>query len=320
VRLECGLAIDCCGNELIVRESIIVCLTDHLDERARKRLHDDGGTVWLSICFREQPIEPTRPLSVDECGSLLPECVHARVRDDVCIKVTTEAPEPRSPCSACSDPCCDGCLLLARIRFRAGHPIGAGDIDNSVRRPIAQFETTRVSRIGWTHGARYTRSETRELLRKGLYLQFSRPVHASTLYARGVFDLWAIEGGGGRRGGIYHIDTEPEPAAGELVTSVVFHDRTDEVRQPGDRLLITLRTSFILDECCRPVDGEHVGGLVPIAEDYERWRRDDPPNRAPCTQPPPGQLLPWASGNGIPAGTFESWIYVGPAAGGHEVE
>jgi hypothetical protein len=75
---------------------------------------------------------------------------------------------------------------------------------------------------------------------------------------------------------------------------------------------VILRTDFILDECCRPVDGENVGGRVPTiteyAEKYGPWR-EEPPHHGDCEVPPVG-YLPWTSGNGVPGGTLVSWFYI----------
>jgi hypothetical protein len=323
VMVQCGLGLDCLGNEIVVRNPSTVRLADHMSIEDRRRLRCEGGTVWLSICFREQLIQPSRPLAVDECGAALADCIHAMVRDDFCIRVAFERPDVHPVCSACSDPCCDACLVLAKIEVPHGHPITEDKIDNTVRHPFAAFDTTRIDRIGWTHGAQYTREEASALLRKGLYFHFTRPVHASTVTAPGVFDLWAIEGGRGRRGLIYHIDTRPESEDKEMVRWVRFQNLTDEVLQPGDRVLVMMRAGFVLDECCRSLDGDHTGGLLCIAHDYKAWDRSSEVPQQPCVQPPPRQLLPWTTGNGEPAGNFESWFYIeadspppGPYPGG----
>lgn len=310
VVIQCGIAIDCCGNEIVVREPRTVALADHLSDDQRRRLGAEGGVLWLSICYREQEVQPTRPLSVDECGTSPAACVHAMVRDDFCVRVSPERPERRSACSACSDDCAEGCLLLARVRVEKDCRVGEQAIDNAVRRPMAAYDTTRIDRIGWTHGAQYTREEASGLLTKGLFFHFTRPVRASTVTAPGVFDLWAIEGGRGRRGLIYHIDTraETEPDA-ELVRWVRFQNLTDEVLQPGDRVLVMMRSGFVLDDCCRSLDGDHAGGLA-IDRDYAAWDRSNEVAAPPCVQPPPRQLTPWLSGNGEPAGNFESWFYI----------
>ena len=72
-------------------------------------------------------------------------------------------------------------------------------------------------------------------------------------------------------------------------------------------MLVIVRTCFILDECCRPVDGNHIGGRVPILPEYKEYDRSQTPGA--CAHPPLS-FGPWTSGNGTPGGTFESWFYI----------
>jgi len=79
-----------------------------------------------------------------------------------------------------------------------------------------------------------------------------------------------------------------------------------------------VRCGFILDECCRPVDGLNVGGRVPhIGTDYMPCAaKPGPEVSIPCGVPPWG-YAPWVSGTGTGGGTFESWIYVEDSRGTH---
>jgi hypothetical protein len=86
-----------------------------------------------------------------------------------------------------------------------------------------------------------------------------------------------------------------------------FHQTSRETLQEGDRVLIVVRTGFILDECCRPVDGNHIGGRVPILPECKEYDRSQTPSA--CAHPPLS-FGPWTSGNGTPGGTFESWFYI----------
>jgi hypothetical protein len=151
-----------------------------------------------------------------------------------------------------------------------------------------------------------------------LEIQFSRPVRASSIH-RGVIDVWVIEGGRGRSGNIYHKAGKfvHKPREG-YVDRIRYRDVSEETLEPGDRVLIILRTNFILDRCCRPVDGEHVGGRVPLLPEchaYHHEEHDGEPHHEERHHPeeclePPGHPGPWTSGNGNPGGTFESWFYI----------
>jgi hypothetical protein len=90
--------------------------------------------------------------------------------------------------------------------------------------------------------------------------------------------------------------------------------------------MIIIRGDFILDACCRPIDGNHVGGRVPQLPAYVKPETEQPAQQGrgaqdarghhePCKEPapcvnPPGGIGPWTSGNGTVGGTFESWFYV----------
>jgi len=70
-------------------------------------------------------------------------------------------------------------------------------------------------------------------------------------------------------------------------------------------VLITVRTAFLLDRCCRPVAGTHVGGKVPLID----ASRAGEERTAGCAVPPSG-VGPWTSGNGFGGDVFESWFFV----------
>jgi hypothetical protein len=134
-------------------------------------------------------------------------------------------------------------------------------------------------------------------------------VLASTI-CRGVIDTWVIEGSKGRRGNIYNKPGElvDKPHDG-LVDRIFYRDTSDDTLEPGDRVLVTLRTDFILDKCCRPVDGENVGGRVPVLPEYAERFGVQPHRYEECCRPAVGYGR-WTSGNGTPGGTFESWFYI----------
>ena len=91
-----------------------------------------------------------------------------------------------------------------------------------------------------------------------------------------MVELTGIESGAGRSASIYNIEGEfVDLPADELHRRAFAYRRTtDETLQYGDRLLITVRGDFILDECCRALDADHLGGGVPLPGDAElRARR-----------------------------------------------
>ena len=263
--------------------------------------------LWVSLCFCEQPVDPARPVLPDACGAS-PDCVFGKLRDAVRVRVSQEQPPEETSCDSCCSPCADPCVVLARIdKVVLGQPL---TIQNEVRRPITPYLATRIKEVSWVHGATYTMEKACEIL-ESLTIRFTRPVLTSTL-RRGVVDVWVIEGGTGRHADIYNRDgtiAVPEylPDPRETDT-LIFKADTDETLQHGDRVLITIRTAFLLDHCCRPVDGENIGGRVPAISGSPHGELNGSPSHD-CPRSPLS-FGPWTSGNGSPAGTFESWFFV----------
>src|SRR6185436_8941650 len=308
VLIRCGLAYDCEGNELVVRRDLPVDLLAHLTPQAARELEENAPpTLWLSLCYCEQPVDPARPVLPDACGAS-PDCVFGKLRDAVRVRVSLEAPREDERCEACCSSCADPCVLLARIDcFVPGKALAPEQIDNGVRRPLTRYLPTRVAAVSWSHGAEYTVDEAASLL-ASLEVRFTRPVLSSTVRP-GVMDVWIVEGGGGRHADIYNRDGAAAAPDSPLSDRLIFTDGSEESLQDGDRVLITVRTGFLLDHCCRPVDGENVGGRVPILEGSPFAREPIGGPLAECLRPP-GGLKPWTSGDGAPAGTFESWFFV----------
>ena len=307
VQITCGLALDCEGNELIIRYPLAVDLWQELSPEDRKRVKPEGQTIYVSLCYCPLPVGPVRPVLLDTCGATS-ECVYGKVKDSIRVQVTVDPPKPDDRCETCCTPCADPCLLLARINgFTPGQPLAPEQIENGVRRMIGLYPFVTITGMSWTHGAEYTAEEARNFLEDGITLQFSRPVLTETI-TRGVVDLWVIEGGRGRHADIYNMDGDyVDVPTTRTTTRLKFHQTSRETLQEGDRVLVIVRTCFILDECCRPVDGNHIGGRVPILPEYKEYDRSQTPGA--CAHPPLS-FGPWTSGNGTPGGTFESWFYI----------
>ena len=312
--VDCGLALDCHGNEIVVRRPQPLDPWTELSQRERRRVeqHSDGSTLYLSICYCEQPVDPVRPVLVDACGAVA-ECTYGKLRDAFKLRVSTEPPPEDRRCEPCCQPCEEPCLLLAVIRgYRRDKPISDAMIDNAVRRRIGTYAPTTITGISWTHNAEYTQDEAHRILgtdpsSQGLKVTFSRPVLVSSL-TRGVVDIWVVQGGATRRGDIYALEGEFVGLTGTTTQEFRYQYTGDETLDPGDRVLITIRGPFILDECCLPLAGLHVGGRVPILPDEEFKPFDRTPRWERCAEPRLHGYGPWASGGG--AGNFESWFFV----------
>jgi hypothetical protein len=317
IKITPGIALDCEGNVIVVRCPIYIDVFSGLSRREQDLVANSKQIppIWVSICFCEQPIEPSRPLMQDSCSET-PDCVYGKLRDWFSIRISLEEPVDDSRCMPCCEPCPVDCLLLARIdQFRPGEPLIEDQIDNSVRRILSLYNPTTITGINWVHNANYPRNRAEELLGTndpdaGLRIHFSRPVLTETLQ-RGVVDLWVVEGGPGRRAGIFSMEGAfvglPDPKIQRTVDELIYRQTTRESLQNGDRVIVTVRCDFILDECCRPVDGNHVGGRVPLLSDCNENQPET--GYRECVHPPLN-YMPWTTGNRSPGGTFESWFFI----------
>ena len=164
VLVHCGLALDCEGNELVVRHSLCVDLWQELSPEDRQRVNPQGQSLYISLCYCPLPLGPMRPVLVDACGATS-ECHYGKVRDSVRAKVTVDKPEEDERCETCCTACCDPCLLVARINnFIPGHPLTADQVDNDVRRMIGPYSHVKITGISWTHGAEYNAQEAKSIL------------------------------------------------------------------------------------------------------------------------------------------------------------
>jgi hypothetical protein len=331
IQIDCGLALDCQGNELVLRKPIPVDLLRLLSPQESEQVKHSLRSVYVSVCYCENEVNPMRPVLPEACGAAI-DSAFGKVQECVRVSVTLNRPEHDHRCETCCEPCKNPCVYLARIDcFVPGHPLQPHQIHNEVQRPISQYDPTAIAGISWRHGHTYTQEEAQDLLgtedqdgskQRGLEIRFTRPVRASTIH-RGVMDVWVIEGGRGKSGNIYNKsgELEFEPDEG-YVDRIWYRDTSGETLEPEDRVLISLRTDFILDHCCRSVDGENTGGRVPLLPEHHRHhdeRHEEKEHEGEhhahehhareCWEAP-GRPGPWRSGNRIPGGTFESWFYI----------
>lgn len=311
VTLHPGVALDGLGNEIVIRRDRPVELLPLLSGPDRENFHD-GHALYLCAEYCERATRPTRGVYTGSCGGAA-DCEYGWRQDSYRIRVTLTPPDN----DGCADPCCepcqdqDPCLLLARIDdVHEGQPVPAEAIHLGVRRPLGRYWFTTITGVNWQHGAYYTSEQAAEILGThdqdgGLRVHFSKDVHTRSL-ARGVVDVHVAEGGRGRRADTYFLDGRLEGLTDEPFTrGLRWRQTSGETLQNGDRVLVTVHTPFILDRCCRPVDGVHVGGRVPLLP----GTRPVHPEPDFCTTPPSG-AGPWTSGTGTGAGVFESWFFV----------
>jgi hypothetical protein len=334
VRVTPGLAVDCDGNELLVPGACVIDLWDALRDDERT-----GGTsVWVGVEYAERAVEPTRTVFNSACADTS-DCDFGYTEESYVVRVTTKEPPKDDRCESCCSRCEHKVLWLARIDgVDWNRPVRADQIHLDVRRPFGRHVPTVITGINWRHGHTYTVNEARELLGTqqssgGLVVEFSDDVRVDSL-RRGVVEIQVIEGGAGRNADTWYMGgTFEEPTDGEFTRRFRYRQTTRETLQDGDRVLVTVRAAFILDRCCRPVDGTNVGGRVPFTgsvtagataadvdtqtghdhdhdHDHGHDHGHDPePDPTGCLVPPSG-IGPWTSGTGAGGDVFESWFFI----------
>lgn len=304
VRLTPGLAVDCEGNEVVVRGSCVIDLGKALPEDER-----DKTTVWVGVQYAERPVEPTRAVFNDGCADNS-DCEFAFTEECFAVRVTGCEPPVDDRCDTCCSRCEHKVLWLAKITdVDLREPVREEQIHLNIRRPFGRHVPTVITGVNWSHGHTYSVEEARALLgthdeKAGLEVRFSGDVRVDSLQP-GVVEIQVIEGGAGRNASTWYMGgtfTEPDPGD-EFTRGFRFRQTTRETLQDGDRVLVSVRAAFILDRCCRPVDGTNVGGRVPLIG------AEDTPSGRGCDVPPSG-IGPWTSGTGAGGDVFESWFFV----------
>lgn len=319
VTISPGLGVDCDGNEVVVRGGCVIDLWKALPPHER-----DTDTVWVGVEYAERPVEPTRAVYNDACADTS-DCEFGWTEECYTVRVTGCEPPADERCDTCCSACEHKVLWLARIDCVDWHePVRCDQIHMNVRRPFGRHVPTVITGINWVHGYTYTIDEAKALLGTqdedgGLVVRFSSGVRTDTLRP-GVVEIQVIEGGSGRNASTWYMggrfaepDTESATGADpgtdgectEFTERFRYRQTTRETLQDGDRVLITVRAAFILDRCCRPVDGTHVGGRVPTIDDHHTRSAA----HGGCDLPPSG-IGPWTSGTGAGGDVFESWFFV----------
>jgi hypothetical protein len=328
VRITSGLGVDCDGNEIVVRGSCVVDLAEALHDEERTGTR----TVWIGLEYTERAVEPTRTVYNSSCADTS-DCEYGWTEESYVVRVTGREPPKDERCDVCCERCEHKVLWLAKInRVDFHQPVRESQIDMTVRRPFGKRVPTVITGINWVHGHTYTVDEAKQLLGTqresgGLVVRFSDDVRVDSLDP-GVVEVQVIEGGAGRNANTWYMGGKfEEPDEGQEYTKHFrYRQTTRETLQDGDRVLVSVRAAFILDRCCRPVDGTNVGGKVPYIggrTDAEASGWTDPeaqtgelPDLEPTPVPkdgcrvPPSGIGPWTSGTGLGGDVFESWFFI----------
>jgi hypothetical protein len=300
-----GSAIDCLGNEIVVRHPRPVYLSQLLSAADLEQLHKKPAPVYLTLCYRELLVDPTRPLLTNGCEPS-PDCEYARVVESFQICASTTRPEGGPECEPCCGACGDRCLEIAAVTdFDPEAAVSQDQIDESGRRRIVLHPFPQITEINWVHGGTYSSADADALLNDGLEFKLSRPVRTATL-RQGVVSLTWITGGRGIAGLTLNIEGDFKDLPSTPYTdSFIYRRTTGEHLNEADQVVVTVHGDFILDKCCKALDGNHVGGGVPVSGSA-KYKPQSPPD-LPCGPRP--------SGDGVEGGDFVSWIYVAKGAG-----
>ena len=291
-------------SDLYVRLRYIECETEFtpapFDECA---CNADGQKPSRIVEAYQVDVLETKPDDWDKIANSLDECV------DDCEELYGQI------LYGCPKICWPEYIPLAVIRnYAPGATVAAAMIDNRCSRPLLPSTrrldqlircildklpirtTTRICEINWSHGSSYSCNDFHRLFVENTHglqefeVTFSAAVNASCLNPQ-VFQATVVR---------HHRGNEEEGFCQRVPAAVTAsHDgtkfslRIDKnyangcLRGFGFDLFLTLRCDVVLDHWGVPVDGELLARL------------DGP---TPVVKPP--------TGNGIPGGTFESWIRV----------
>lgn len=299
VVVQCGLALDCCGREIVVPAAVTQRIGwDKWPKTADGAARDKDYVLVLCLEYVELRIEKVPVLySNDACSSATYE--DGRVRESYALhwhavkeadleKYGWQPPKGCPPgtdphacadagAACCLDPHCpqDGCVALAVVRGDEAAP----RIDTSQRRFIGQApeHLTHICWISWTHGGYMSASQFTQVS-----VRFDRPLaepkDKDDAGPVGINERTFVMQAGQQREDLdFVMFTETPHLLADRRTAV--HDVVRPAQYTGQTIQVTLRCDFILDCRGNPVDGAHLRGRLP-------------------------------SGNGVMGGDFQSWFRV----------
>jgi len=306
VIVKCGLAIDCCGREIVLPKAVAQRIPWDNWEKTAGGNQDTHYVLLLCLEYRESLTEKVPVLYSNEaCSSAHYE--EGRIRESYALRwhVVKEAeleahgwhltrgcaPDDSKdpcadskpePCSGDSLECCldtkcppDHCVALAVVRGSEAQPIVETEGRSSISQ--AQEHLTHICWISWPHGGLVKLSDLKQLS-----VRFDRmlaePKEESVAGPSGINELTFFAQYGGRREDLDFVLFDKQPRLLADRRTAVF-----DVIRSNDCLNhivdVTLRCDFIIDCNGNPVDGNHLRGRLP-------------------------------TGDGVAGGTFHSWFRV----------
>jgi hypothetical protein len=307
VIVDCGMALDCCGREIVVPRRVAWRIPwDLLD--AQEQASSGAGPRVLLLCltYCEEHTEKVPVLygrdacsgtgyedgriregyelhwhaleesELDDYGWHSPSSC-APGEDDEHCEHDEDEDEDKAPEDCCLHACCprQACVPLAVIRGSADDPV----IDTEGRRAVVRDadRLTHVCWTSWTHGGYLSASQ---LARVGV--RFDRRLAPAEGHPRngptGINERTFVMQAGEQREDLDFVMFSQPPHLLDDGRTAVF-DVVAPEQYINHTVQVTLRCDFLPDYRGNPVDGTHLRGRLP-------------------------------SGNGTMGGNFESWFRV----------
>ncbi len=94
VYIEPGVALDCCGREIIVTEKLLVPVKDLIEENDVDADEEGSTDLFISLCYEELPEEKI-PVILPDCDCADGNAAYNRVREGFRVKLFAETPGKR---------------------------------------------------------------------------------------------------------------------------------------------------------------------------------------------------------------------------------
>ena len=310
-----GVALDCFGRELILRDRTPVRIQmchdaaasaddAHTDEEGA----DQSASQQLLLCavYAEEEIEPV-PVIYDDCRCEPNRREANRIRETVRLEAHPFADfdpscwgVPGGGDTRCRDDCdtelpagAEGCVepececgVRVPLALLERDDAGCLVIDTQGRRRLRPppENLTHVVHTNWVHGGTMTLDELVEL--RTLKIHFDRKIAAAEGFATGINSETLLVQHAGESDNLefvpYDVEHPPQLIDGcraEYAIDLNFLGGRRRGGLMGSTIYVTLLADMVLDCHGQAVDGNHVAGRLP-------------------------------SGNGAPGGTFRSWFRI----------
>lgn len=306
-----GIALDCCGRELIVKCETAFELPLPRPEQ-EQGADQSGGEVMneqflLVLRYEEENTEEV-PVLYNE-GQCDPKRKEAnRIREKAVLDVVRfkdvegscwlnpkgdpdaqcrddcgdELPGPGKSCMTPACPCGE-VVPLALIK-PGDSPYDDFRMDVRGRRylPTPPEFLTHIVHTNWRHGGEVSVEDLNSRMYRRLEVRFDRKLLPPSGDRTGITPFTFVVQYGGVQHDLEFLPSEEDPTMEDDCVAVftIDHDYFDRRRSiAGNVIYVTLKCDFILDCHNNPVDGDFLRGRFP-------------------------------TGNGVPGGVFESWFRV----------